>query len=143
VNSPTAAAPIAMTATARTAPTPSLTLCNPLAIRALALDLNEPRAIRGVSAQSIAHLIPHVTTKHGLDAKEWAIDDDRLLLLIRRYTREAGVRNLERELSTLIRKAVKRLWDIGDIVDVLERKPVVAGRAIEGKRNTIMVQAND
>jgi ATP-dependent Lon protease len=55
------------------------------------------------------HLIPHATAKHGLDAKEWAIDDEALLLLIRRYTREAGVRNLERELSTLIRKAVKEL----------------------------------
>ncbi|MDE2244448.1 MAG: endopeptidase La, partial [Bradyrhizobium sp.] len=37
------------------------------------------------------------------------IDDDALLLMIRRYTREAGVRNLERELSTLARKAVKEL----------------------------------
>src|ERR1700675_4402126 len=55
------------------------------------------------------HLIPNVTTKHGLNSKEWAIDDEALLLLIRRYTREAGVRNLERELSTLIRKAVKEL----------------------------------
>src|ERR1700720_2016223 len=55
------------------------------------------------------HLIPNVTTKHGLDAKEWAIDDEALLAIIRRYTREAGVRNLERELSTLIRKAVKEL----------------------------------
>src|SRR4029450_9760545 len=53
------------------------------------------------------HLIPHAITKHGLDAKEWAIDDEALLTIIRRYTREAGVRNLERELSTLIRKAVK------------------------------------
>jgi ATP-dependent Lon protease len=55
------------------------------------------------------HLIPNAITKHGLDAKEWAIDDEALLTLIRRYTREAGVRNLERELSTLIRKAVKEL----------------------------------
>src|SRR6267143_1231947 len=55
------------------------------------------------------HLIPNLTTKHGLDVEEWAIDDEALLLLIRRYTREAGVRNLERELSTLIRKAVKEL----------------------------------
>ncbi|MCC6779507.1 MAG: endopeptidase La, partial [Hyphomicrobiales bacterium] len=55
------------------------------------------------------HLIPHAIAKHGLDSKEWSIDDDGLLLLIRRYTREAGVRNLERELSTLIRKAVKEL----------------------------------
>jgi ATP-dependent Lon protease len=55
------------------------------------------------------HLIPHAIVKHGLDPKEWSIDDGGLLLLIRRYTREAGVRNLERELSTLIRKAVKEL----------------------------------
>jgi len=55
------------------------------------------------------HLIPHAISKHGLDSKEWSIDEGALLLLIRRYTREAGVRNLERELSTLIRKAVKEL----------------------------------
>jgi ATP-dependent Lon protease len=55
------------------------------------------------------HLIPHAIVKHGLDPKEWSIDDEALLTLIRRYTREAGVRNLERELSTLIRKAVKEL----------------------------------
>jgi ATP-dependent Lon protease len=55
------------------------------------------------------HLIPHAVVKHGLTPKEWSIDDEALLMLIRRYTREAGVRNLERELSTLIRKAVKEL----------------------------------
>jgi ATP-dependent Lon protease len=55
------------------------------------------------------HLIPHAIAKHSLKEKEWSIDDEALLLLIRRYTREAGVRNLERELSSLIRKAVKEL----------------------------------
>jgi ATP-dependent Lon protease len=55
------------------------------------------------------HLIPHAIAKHGLNPKEWSIDDEALLMIIRRYTREAGVRNLERELSTLIRKAVKEL----------------------------------
>jgi ATP-dependent Lon protease len=55
------------------------------------------------------HLIPHAISKHGLNANEWTIDDEALLTVIRRYTREAGVRNLERELSTLIRKAVKEL----------------------------------
>src|SRR6266446_2974840 len=55
------------------------------------------------------HLIPNTVSKHGLRDEEWSIDDDTLLLLIRRYTREAGVRNLERELSTLARKAVKEL----------------------------------
>ena len=55
------------------------------------------------------HLIPNAVAKHGLDVKEWQIDDEGLLLLIRRYTREAGVRSLEREISTLARKAVKEL----------------------------------
>ncbi|HET7848709.1 MAG TPA: endopeptidase La [Pseudolabrys sp.] len=55
------------------------------------------------------HLIPAALAKHGLDPKEWSIDDESLLTIIRRYTREAGVRNLEREISTLIRKAVKEL----------------------------------
>ena len=55
------------------------------------------------------HLIPHAIAKHGLKEEEWSINDEALLLLIRRYTREAGVRNLERELSSLIRKAVKEL----------------------------------
>src|SRR5271169_4650380 len=55
------------------------------------------------------HLIPHAVVKHGLEPKEWSVDDEALLTIIRRYTREAGVRNLERELSTLIRKAVKEL----------------------------------
>jgi ATP-dependent Lon protease len=55
------------------------------------------------------HLIANAVSKHGLDPKEWSIDDDALKTLIRRYTREAGVRNLEREISTLSRKAVKEL----------------------------------
>jgi ATP-dependent Lon protease len=55
------------------------------------------------------HLLPSALKKHGLDAKEWSIDDETMLELIRRYTREAGVRNLERELSNLLRKAVKEI----------------------------------
>jgi ATP-dependent Lon protease len=45
--------------------------------------------------------------KHGLDAKEWVVEESALMELVRRYTREAGVRNLEREISNLARKAVK------------------------------------
>jgi ATP-dependent Lon protease len=56
-----------------------------------------------------AHLIPNAVKKHGLTDKEWAIEDGALLTIIRRYTREAGVRNLEREISNLARKAVKEL----------------------------------
>ncbi len=55
------------------------------------------------------HLIPATLKKHGLETAEWSIDDAGLLTMIRRYTREAGVRNLERELSNLARKAVKQI----------------------------------
>ena len=53
------------------------------------------------------HLIPAAIQKHGLAPDEWSINDEGLLTLVRRYTREAGVRNLEREISNLARKAVK------------------------------------
>ncbi len=55
------------------------------------------------------HLIPGQKQAHGLDEGEFEISDDALKLLIRRYTREAGVRNLEREIAKLARKAVKEI----------------------------------
>jgi ATP-dependent Lon protease len=55
------------------------------------------------------HLISKLVSAHGLKKGEWSIDDDALRGLIRYYTREAGVRNLERELANLARKAVKEI----------------------------------
>ena len=55
------------------------------------------------------HLIPKLMKNHGLKDTEWTLSDDGLMTLIRRYTREAGVRNLERELAQLARKAVRKL----------------------------------
>jgi ATP-dependent Lon protease len=55
------------------------------------------------------HLIDKQLKAHGLREGEWKISDDALRDLIRYYTREAGVRNLERELAGLTRKAVKDL----------------------------------
>ncbi len=53
------------------------------------------------------HLIPKQIENHGLKKGEWSISDSALRDLIRYYTREAGVRNLEREIANLTRKAVK------------------------------------
>ncbi|MEI9884920.1 MAG: endopeptidase La [Rhizomicrobium sp.] len=53
------------------------------------------------------HLIPKEMKAHGLKEDEWKITDAGLLSLIRYHTREAGVRNLEREIANLTRKAVK------------------------------------
>ncbi len=55
------------------------------------------------------HLIPKQMKDHGLRKSEWAISDSALRDLIRHYTREAGVRNLEREIAGLSRKAVKQI----------------------------------
>ena len=55
------------------------------------------------------HLIPSQRQSHGLSDEEWLIEDDALKVVIRRYTREAGVRNLEREIAKLARKAVKEI----------------------------------
>jgi len=55
------------------------------------------------------HLIDKQVKAHGLKDGEWKIDDEALHDLIRYYTREAGVRNLEREIANLTRKAVKEI----------------------------------
>ncbi len=55
------------------------------------------------------HLIPKEMKAHGLKDDEWKITDAGLLDLIRYHTREAGVRNLEREIANLTRKAVKEI----------------------------------
>jgi ATP-dependent Lon protease len=55
------------------------------------------------------HLISKQSAAHGLKLDEWHISDDALLDMIRYYTREAGVRNLEREIANLARKSVKEL----------------------------------
>jgi len=55
------------------------------------------------------HLIPKQMKEHGIKTGEWSISDQALRDMIRTYTREAGVRNLEREIANLIRKAVKEI----------------------------------
>lgn len=55
------------------------------------------------------HLIAKQMKSHGLKKGEWSISDEALRDMIRYYTREAGVRNLERELANLTRKAVREL----------------------------------
>jgi ATP-dependent Lon protease len=55
------------------------------------------------------HLIPKQRKEHGLRDGEWTLSDDALMDLIRYYTREAGVRSLEREIANLARKSVKEI----------------------------------
>ncbi|HTI43548.1 MAG TPA: endopeptidase La [Vicinamibacterales bacterium] len=54
------------------------------------------------------HLVQKQISNHGLTPEQLTIGDDALRLVIRGYTREAGVRNLEREIGALCRKAARR-----------------------------------
>ncbi len=53
------------------------------------------------------HLIPKQMKAHGIKKEEWSVTEDALRDIIRYYTREAGVRNMEREIANLTRKAIK------------------------------------
>ena len=55
------------------------------------------------------HLVSKQLEANGLKKDEWVISDDGLLDLVRYYTREAGVRSLEREIANLTRKAIKEI----------------------------------
>lgn len=61
------------------------------------------------------HLLHKQIEAHGLKAEEWSISDGALRDLIRYYTREAGVRSLEREIAKLVRKATKEILMEADI----------------------------
>lgn len=72
------------------------------------------------------HLFPKQLSRHGLTKKLFKLSDDTLLEVIDGYTREAGVRNLERELATLCRKAAMCLADNPDLTSVKINKKNLA-----------------
>ncbi len=91
-----------------------VTTSNTLNIPPALLDRMEIIRIAGYTEEEkyeIArrHLIPKSSDHHGLMPKEFEVTEEALYEVIRRYTREAGVRNLEREMNSLARKAVKEL----------------------------------
>ena len=55
------------------------------------------------------YLIPKQSENNGLKDNEWSVDQNINRKIIRNYTREAGVRNLEREISKIARKTVKKI----------------------------------
>jgi ATP-dependent Lon protease len=63
------------------------------------------------------HLVPKQTADHGLEPDHIAWSDDALRFLVRGYTREAGLRNLEREIATITRKVAKRRLE-GEVAPV-------------------------
>ncbi|MFC2948503.1 endopeptidase La [Virgibacillus sediminis] len=71
------------------------------------------------------HLLPKQLKENGLKKGNMQVRDDALLKLIRRYTREAGVRNLERQLATLCRKTAKI------IISEEKKRVIVTEKSIE------------
>jgi ATP-dependent Lon protease len=91
-----------------------VTTANTLRIPAPLLDRMETIRLSGYTEDEkveIArrHLIQKQVSDHGLKDGEWSISDSAILDIIRYYTREAGVRNLEREIANLARKAIKEI----------------------------------
>ncbi|MBT6385332.1 MAG: endopeptidase La [Alphaproteobacteria bacterium] len=91
-----------------------ITTANTLRIPAPLLDRMEVIRLSGYTEDEKAeiakqYLIPKQRENHGLSEEEWSISESGLRDLIRYYTREAGVRNLEREIASLTRKATKEI----------------------------------
>jgi ATP-dependent Lon protease len=72
------------------------------------------------------HLVQKQITNHGLTPTQLTITDDALRTVIRGYTREAGVRNLEREIGALCRKAARRRAEGDDSALMIEPATVMA-----------------
>jgi len=104
-----------------------LTTANTMNMPAPLLDRMEVIRLSGYTEDekvqiAIKHLIPKQVKKHGLKDEEWSISEAGIRELIRHYTKESGVRNLEREIANLARKAIKDiLMEETDTIKVTRR----------------------
>src|SRR5699024_12658262 len=100
------------------------------------LDRMELISIPGyteVEKQHIAkeHLIPKQLLENGLQKGKLQIRDDALLMLIRQYTREAGVRRLERTIATLCRKDAKIIISSNQKKGIVKQKRIEVYMSVE------------
>ena len=92
-----------------------------------------------------SHIIPKNLVKNGLDKNEISISDGAILDIIRYYTKESGVRGLERKIDTIMRKAVKKLMMVngGEKNDseasLFELTPEVENGFADNKKDIIKI----
>ncbi|MBA0611384.1 hypothetical protein Godav_012077, partial [Gossypium davidsonii] len=106
------------------------------------LDRMEVIELPGYTAEeklriAMQHLIPRVLDQHGLNSEYLQIPEAMVKLVIQRYTREAGVRNLERNLAALARAAAVRVAEQEQAVSVSKdvhklASPLLDNRLAEG-----------
>ncbi|MCF8242508.1 MAG: endopeptidase La [Melioribacteraceae bacterium] len=81
------------------------------------------------------HIIPKQMKAHGLDKYHITIEDDSLHKVITQYTREAGVRNLEREISSVLRKTAREIvlkqYENGNKKKTTNRKLIIDSKKVE------------
>ncbi len=78
---------------------------------------------------ALKYLVPKQMEQAGLQADEIAVNDSAIQEIIRRYTREAGVRNLERDIAKICRKVVKEIYFSEK--KGKKKKAIITGRNIE------------
>ena len=104
---------------------------NTLNIPAALLDRMEVIRLSGYTEEekihiAMDHLLPKVMQNNGVKAEELAVDESALRDIVRYYTREAGVRSLERDIGKICRKVVKKLLADSEALKLAKSKEVPA-----------------
>jgi ATP-dependent Lon protease len=104
---------------------------NTLNIPAALLDRMEVIRLSGYTEEekihiAMDHLLPKVMKNNGVKAEELAVEESALRDIVRYYTREAGVRSLERDIGKICRKVVKKLLADNEALKLAKSKEVPA-----------------
>ena len=104
---------------------------NTLNIPAALLDRMEVIRLSGYTEEekihiAMDHLLPKVMTNNGVKAEELVVEESALRDIVRYYTREAGVRSLERDIGKICRKVVKKLLGDSEALKTAKSKKVPA-----------------
>ncbi len=110
---------------------------NTLNIPAALLDRMEVIRLSGYTEEekihiAMDHLLPKVMKNNGVKAEELAVEESALRDIVRYYTREAGVRSLERDIGKICRKVVKKLLADSEAVKIAKSKKVPAKVTVTG-----------